>query len=323
MKYEIQEEYDLEKGLMFRVMFPEEDVDKKALYTVQNDMPDFLIPFKCRTIDGFMQCTYFVGSDTKLQNRMGECEKREYINCWKRVLSPLLICKDWFLNAYSFVFDISYLYTDKNETYVRYLYIPSKKAASDFSQLSSMVADIAKENTVADTGMENAVLRTIMQGFSPKEFLSLIESFDSQSEENLLKNDMIGMTEKRVSQPQSESIKVSEKASEKASKVSEKIIPKSLFKQQPTSKMYSSLCQSRKELKPSQIHLMRFRFIFQMRMMQARKVDFHLGKRQLVKSSLRSRQRQKWKKKREAFLVDLELEKRSRQLIAAWQRMKI
>ena len=91
MKYEIQEEYDLEKGLMFRVMFPEEDVDKKALYTVQNDMPDFLIPFKCRTIDGFMQCTYFVGSDTKLQNRMGECEKREYINCWKRVLSPLLI----------------------------------------------------------------------------------------------------------------------------------------------------------------------------------------------------------------------------------------
>ena len=30
MKYEIQEEYDLEKGLMFRVMFPEEDVDKKA-----------------------------------------------------------------------------------------------------------------------------------------------------------------------------------------------------------------------------------------------------------------------------------------------------
>lgn len=179
MKYEIQEEYDLEKGLMFRVMFPEEDVDKKALYTVQNDMPDFLIPFKCRTIDGFMQCTYFVGSDTKLQNRMGECEKREYINCWKRVLSPLLICKDWFLNAYSFVFDISYLYTDKNETYVRYLYIPSKKAASDFSQLSSMVADIAKENTVADTGMENAVLRTIMQGFSPKEFLSLIESFDS------------------------------------------------------------------------------------------------------------------------------------------------
>ena len=68
---------------------------------------------------------------------------------------------------------------------------------------------------------------------------------------------------------------------------------------------------------------MRFRFIFQMRMMQARKVDFHLEKRQLVKSSLRSRQRQKRKKKREAFLVDLELEKRSRQLIAAWQRMKI
>ena len=61
MKYEIQEEYDLEKGLMFRAMFPEEVVDKKALYTVQNDMPDFLIPFKCRTIDGFMQCTYFVG----------------------------------------------------------------------------------------------------------------------------------------------------------------------------------------------------------------------------------------------------------------------
>ena len=249
MKYEIQQEYDLEKGLMFRVSFPEEDVDKKALYTVQNDMPDFLIPFKCRTMDGMMQCTYYVGSDTKLQNRMGECGKSEYINCWKRVLSPLLTCKDWFLSAYSFVFDISYLYTDKNETYVRYLYVPSKKAASDFSQLSSMVADIARENTVADTIMENAVLRTIMQGFSPKEFLSLIESFDSQSEGSSLKNDAVGMTEKRILQPQSDGIKIFEKASEKVSekspKVSEKIIPKSVFhKQQPASEPQKNVQQS-------------------------------------------------------------------------------
>ena len=247
MKYEIQEEYDLEKGLMFRVMFPEEEIDKKALYTVQNDMPDFLIPFKCRIIDGMMQCTYFVGNDTKLQNRMGECEKSEYISCWKRVLSPLLICKDWFLTAYSFVFDISYLYTDKNETYVRYLYIPSKKAASDFSQLSSMVADIARENTVADTVMENAVLRTIMQGFSPKEFLSLIERFDSQPESTSLKKDnadVASVAENHVSQRQPEGKKVSEKAPEKIAKVSEKSMPKSFFKSQPTLEPQKNVQQS-------------------------------------------------------------------------------
>ena len=215
MKYEIQQEFDFEKGLMFRVMFPEEDVDKKALYTIQNDMPEFLIPFKCRSIDGMMQCTYYVGSDTKLQNRMGTCRKQEYICCWKRILSPLLMCKDWFLNAYSFVFDLSYLYTDKNENYVRYLYIPSQKAASDFSALSSMVADIARENTVEDTAMENAVLRAIMQGFSPKEFLSLVESFDLVQENITEKQNDSKQeyrqefrqelkTEKKVAQPQVE-----------------------------------------------------------------------------------------------------------------------
>lgn len=184
MKYEIQREFDLEKGLMLRVQFPEEDIDKKALYTIQNDMPDFLIPFKCRSIDGMMQCTYYVGTDTKLQNHLGICDKEAYIQCWKRILSPILECKDWFLNPYSFVFDISQLYTDKNESYVRYLYIPAKTPASDFSQLNSMVADISRENTVEDTAMENIVLRSIMQNFSPKEFLNLLDGFDSKSNDS-------------------------------------------------------------------------------------------------------------------------------------------
>lgn len=187
MRYEIQKEYDLEKGMLLKVIFPEEEVDSKALYTIQNDMPDFLIPFKCKSVDNMMECTYYIGSDTKLQYRLGVRSKGEYIRCWKKILSPLLECRDWFLNAYSFVFDISQLYTDRDENYVRYLYIPSKTAASDFADLNSMVVDISRENVVEDTAMENTVLRSIMQNFSPKEFLMLLDRFElreSVSEES-------------------------------------------------------------------------------------------------------------------------------------------
>ena len=91
MVYSIERKTDL-SGAMLIVRFPEEDLDKKALCTIENDPPPFLIPFSYRRVDGMIECTYRPGSRSKLQYRFGSHGTAEYIALWDQVLQPLLDC---------------------------------------------------------------------------------------------------------------------------------------------------------------------------------------------------------------------------------------
>ena len=51
MTYQIENKNDL-TGAMLVVRFPQEDLDEKALYTIEADQPPFLVPFRYRAVDG-------------------------------------------------------------------------------------------------------------------------------------------------------------------------------------------------------------------------------------------------------------------------------
>lgn len=174
MNYTIQSKSDLSAGAMLVVTFPEEELDRKALETIQFDPPGFLVPFRHRSVNGQVECTYQLGSRTKLQYRFGSRSPRDYVAFWEQVLQPLLDCGDWFLTPYSFVMDPQYLFVDRQGGEVSYLYIPSKEPCSDYGTLCSLVAELSRRNGVTDPALENKVLRAIMQDFRPKEFLGML-----------------------------------------------------------------------------------------------------------------------------------------------------
>lgn len=175
MRFEIQERIDL-SGTMTTVRIPEGQLDKSALYTLQADMPDFVVPFHYRVIDGFVECTYEVERYTKLQYFFNKKTADEYIAFWQQLLQPLLDCGDWFLNPFSFVLDTKYLYVDKSGKKISYLYIPATEPCMQFDDLKNMVIDLFHKNPVMDQSIENKVLRSIMQGFQPKTFLQMLSS---------------------------------------------------------------------------------------------------------------------------------------------------
>ncbi len=172
MIYDIESKNDL-SGLMLVVRFPEEEVDRKALYTIQADRPDFLVPFRYRSVDGMAECTYELGSRSKLQYRFGVHTPREYLRFWSQILQPLLDCGDWFLKPFSFVLDPQYLYADRDGA-VSYLYVPSRQDCVTFDALREMAVELSRKNSVSDPAMENKVLRAIMQDFQPKAFLQML-----------------------------------------------------------------------------------------------------------------------------------------------------
>lgn len=173
MRFEIQERIDL-SGTMTTVRIPERMLDKSALYTLQTDMPDFIVPFRYRVIDGFVEFTYEVERYTKLQYFFNRKTADEYVEFWEQLLQPLLDCSDWFLDPFSFVLNSKYLYVDKSGKRISYLYIPATEKCAQFDDLKDMVVDLYHKNPVMDQSIENKVLKAIMQGFQPKSFLKML-----------------------------------------------------------------------------------------------------------------------------------------------------
>lgn len=173
MRFEIQERIDL-SGTMTTVRIPERMLDKSALYTLQTDMPDFIVPFRYRVIDGFVEFTYEVERYTKLQYFFNRKTADEYVEFWEQLLQPLLDCSDWFLDPFSFVLNSKYLYVDKSGKRISYLYIPAMEKCAQFDDLKDMVVDLYHKNPVMDQSIENKVLKAIMQGFQPKSFLQML-----------------------------------------------------------------------------------------------------------------------------------------------------
>ena len=177
MTYEIQSKSDLLTGATLMIRIPEEDLDKKALYTILDDKPGYILPFHHRVIDGQIEFVYQIGSQCKLQYLTGNCSPNEYTQMWSSLLTPLFDCNDWFLRPYSFALDIKHLYCCKSSNAISYVYIPSIRDCSDYQSLREMTADFSRQITVADAELENKVLRAIMMDFNPKTILQMLKSY--------------------------------------------------------------------------------------------------------------------------------------------------
>ena len=185
MTYEIQNKSDMLSGAVLIVKMPEGDLDRKALYTIQRDKPDFILPFRHRIVDDQIEFVYQIGTQCKLQYLAGERNPKEYTQLWAGALSPLVECGDWFLRPYSFVLDIKHLYCSKAGNSVSYIYVPSIRDCSDYCDLREMAADFSKQITVTDAQLENKVLRALMVDFKPKAFLQMLKTSTVLSDSEL------------------------------------------------------------------------------------------------------------------------------------------
>ena len=182
MNYDIECRNDLLTGTTIIVKIPEDEIDRKALYTIQTDMPPFIIPFHHYCSDGEALFEYNIGMHCKLQYMTGNRAPKDYAQLWISVLSPLLECTDWFMQPNAFLLDAEYLYYDKDKKSCCFVYIPSIRNISQHTQLKELAADVSKFISVDDATLENKILRAIMKNFDPNDLLQTLRSAIVQSE---------------------------------------------------------------------------------------------------------------------------------------------
>jgi len=184
MSCEIQSRNDFLTGAYLVTSVPENEVDQNALHTIQADCPDFILPFHYKRTDGEVEFIFKVGVLSKLQYFSGEFNTREYTDLWQSILNPLLDCGDWFMSPCSFVLNTEYLYYDKNKKSVSYVYIPSSKGCSGYDAFHEMATGLSKLMTASDAVLENKVLRSIIEDFSPTQFLKMLQDHLSETVDN-------------------------------------------------------------------------------------------------------------------------------------------
>ena len=177
MNYSLQTNTDLVSGTSVTVTIPEDELDMKALYTIEATTPDFVLPFHYRIIDGQAELVYMIGQHSKLQYFSGDRSAKEYSELWFSVLNPLLDCGDWFLRPYCFVVGSEHLYYNKSKNTVSYIYIPARDDCSDYDALREMAIDVSSLISVVNADIENKVLRSIMRSFNPRDFLSMLKPY--------------------------------------------------------------------------------------------------------------------------------------------------
>jgi len=175
MKYEILNRNDFITGAYLVIRIPENELDQCALSTIQADRPDFIIPFHYKRTDGHIEFTYKVGTLCKLHYFSGDLTPKEYADLWQCLLKPLLDCTDWFMNPCSFVLNADYLYFDKINKSVSYVYVPTAYGCSGYDAFYEMAVEVSKMMTVSDAVLENKVLKAIMKDFNPVEFLQMLK----------------------------------------------------------------------------------------------------------------------------------------------------
>lgn len=140
----IEEKTDNIRGLILNIVLDQKELDLNALNTIQSDLPDFIVPFTYRTVNSETEFTYDLNGLIKMKYLEGEKSKDEYLNIWSSLINPIAECADWFMDPFSFLFDVEYIYFDRKLNKIKYIYIPAVNPCSDDNKLKSALYKIEK-----------------------------------------------------------------------------------------------------------------------------------------------------------------------------------
>ena len=181
MEYTIESKQGMQGEAMLSVLIPEEQVDEKALYTIESDRPEFLVPFHYRYVDGSVELIYTPQKRLSLLFFAGSRPQQDYIDLWKKIVRPLERCEDWFMRRDCFVMDLQYVFLDKDTGEISYLYVPAKQAEQGTAGIRLFLQRVAKQFTTDNAGLTVRVLESLLEErpFQPEEFLQMLAPFSA------------------------------------------------------------------------------------------------------------------------------------------------
>jgi hypothetical protein len=173
--------YDIRaSGDELSVIIPEKDLDRKALLSISQKTPEYLIPFNYEARERQIECTYSVKGVLDIYSAVAGLGTGEYAKLFAGLLSPLVESRELFMENDSFVFAPEFIYFDREKGRVKYLYIPSVKACSDKIGLRDGFLDIIIKSKIRDDEFRLKIVEAAVNYSSPEEFLRILKPFEGE-----------------------------------------------------------------------------------------------------------------------------------------------
>lgn len=175
MDYQIVEKEHINEGRILTVQIPVEQLDKNALYTMEEDLPSFIIPFSYHNIDGEIEISYRMGSYMPMKYISGGKTVSEYCELFRKILQPLQSCDDWFMKPLNFVLDADRVYYHAASQSIAYLYIPTQEPCCSSNELVMMVKQLNKMFPADSADFRVKVLESF-DDFRVRGFLGMLKN---------------------------------------------------------------------------------------------------------------------------------------------------
>ena len=105
---------------------PDAQMDEISIRVIENDCPDFLIPFKVLNRNGEMVLKYKLINTVALEYSDRKVNKQYFVKMYRSLLFPFIKGGDWFLDYHNFCIDPKYIFLDRQGINISLIYIPEK-----------------------------------------------------------------------------------------------------------------------------------------------------------------------------------------------------
>lgn len=159
-----------------------ENCDVIAERVIMNDCPNFIIPINCMNINGKKIYRYNIGTNIVYKYFNHSMTTSCCLTLLKNIISPLMSCKDWFIDYSKFYLDAEYVFIDKNTLNVKYIYTFDKSFSCTDDDIKKFITDIVNEiNIIGDNSIQLDLYKYVLgRNFSLEGVWELISDYEKK-----------------------------------------------------------------------------------------------------------------------------------------------
>ncbi|MBD5552389.1 MAG: FHA domain-containing protein [Lachnospiraceae bacterium] len=125
-------------------------LDEIAVNVLQEDCPDFLIPFRLMSRNDNNLLRYKLINAIALEYSNLTLPGAAFAEMYLSLLKPFLKGKDWFLNYHNICIDKKYVYLNKELTQAFYIYIPEESCCNSDEEILHFFQAVLNNVTITD-----------------------------------------------------------------------------------------------------------------------------------------------------------------------------
>lgn len=126
------------------------EVDEIAVRVMEEDCPDFLIPFRLVTVNGSTNLRYKLINTIALAYSDRNLSKQQFVKLFMDLLTPFMKGKDWFLDYHNLCIDPRYVFINKMNNGVSLIYVPENSYRYSDEEIKKFFKNLFTEITISD-----------------------------------------------------------------------------------------------------------------------------------------------------------------------------